>query len=86
MWHEIKDKILLFEPEWVGYTAYTANISAIKIISEKVRAANPYIKQFIGGVHATLDKNLLKTLTSIDYSIQREGEEAVFAQVENKDP
>ena len=86
LWHEIKDKILLFEPEWVGYTAYTANISAIKIISEKVRAANPYIKQFIGGVHATLDKNLLKTLTSIDYSIQREGEEAVFALVENKDP
>ena len=86
LWHEVKDKILSFKPEWVGYTSYTANISAIKIISEKVRAANPNIKQVIGGVHATLDKNILKTLTSVDYSIQREGEEAMTALVENKDP
>ena len=86
LWHEVKDKILSFKPEWVGYTSYTANISAIKIISEKVRAANSNIKQVIGGVHATLDKNILKTLTSVDYSIQREGEEAMTALVENKDP
>ena len=86
LWHEVKDKILTFKPDWVGYTSYTANISAIKIISEKVRAANPNIKQVIGGVHATLDKNILKTLTSVDYSIQREGEEAMTALVENKDP
>ena len=86
LWHEVKDKILLFKPDWVGYTSYTANISAIKIISDKVREANPNIKQVIGGVHATLDKKILNTLTSIDYSIQREGEEAMTALVENKDP
>ena len=86
LWHEVKDKILEFKPEWVGYTSYTANISAIKIISEKIRAADPHIKQFVGGVHATLDKKLLNTLTSVDYSIQREGEEPVLALVENKDP
>ena len=86
IWHEVKDKILSFKPEWVGYTSYTANISAIKIISEKIRASDSHIKQFVGGVHATLDKNLLNTLTAIDYSIQREGEEAVYALVENKDP
>jgi radical SAM superfamily enzyme YgiQ (UPF0313 family) len=86
IWHEVKDKILSFKPEWVGYTSYTANISAIKIISEKIRASDPNIKQLVGGVHATLDKNLLNTLTAVDYSIQREGEEAVYALVENKDP
>ena len=86
LWHEVKDKILSFKPDWVGYTSYTANISAIKIISEKIRKADPHIKQVVGGVHATLDKNLLNTLTSVDYSIQREGEEAFFALVENKDP
>ena len=86
LWHEVKDKILSFKPEWVGYTAYTANISAIKIISEKIKARDSHIKQFVGGVHATLDKNLLNTLTAVDYSIQREGEEAVYALVENKDP
>ena len=31
LWNEVKDKILSFNAEWVGYTAYTANISAIKI-------------------------------------------------------
>jgi len=86
LWHEVKDKILSFKPEWVGYTSYTANISAIKIISEKVRQANPHIKQVIGGVHATLDKKILNELKSIDYSIQREGEEAMTALVENKNP
>ncbi len=86
LWHEVKDKILSFKPDWVGYTSYTANISAIKIISEKVRSVNPNIRQIVGGVHATLDKNILNTLTAVDYSIQREGEEATLALVENKDP
>ncbi len=86
LWHEVKDKILSFKPDWVGYTSYTANISAIKIISEKIRLANPDIKQIVGGVHATLDKNILNTLTSVDFSVQREGEEAMLALVENKDP
>tara|TARA_E500000331_G_scaffold175027_1_gene168935 strand:+ start:327 stop:1769 length:1443 start_codon:yes stop_codon:yes gene_type:complete len=86
LWNEVKDKILSFKPDWVGYTSYTANISAIKIISDKIKSSNPNIRQIVGGVHATLDKNILNTLTSIDYSIQREGEEATLALVENKDP
>jgi len=86
LWNEVKDKILSFKPDWIGYTSYTANITAIKIISEKIKSVNPNIRQVVGGVHATLDKNLLNTLTSIDYSIQREGEEATLALVENKDP
>lgn len=86
IWHEVKNQIIKFKPDWVGYTSYTANISAIKIISDKVKQADPSIKQVIGGVHATLDSDILKSLTSVDYSIQREGEEAFFALVENKDP
>ena len=86
IWHEVKDNIIRFNPDWVGYTSYTANISAIKIISEHVKKANPSIKQVVGGVHATLDSDILKTLTSIDYSVQREGEEAFTALVENKNP
>ena len=84
--HEVKDKIIEFKPDWVGYTSYTANISAIKIISDKVKKADSSIKQVIGGVHATLDSDILKKLTSIDFSVQREGEEAFLALVENKDP
>ena len=86
IWHEVKNQIIKFKPEWVGYTSYTANISAIKIISDKVKQVDPSIKQVIGGVHATLDSDILNSLTSIDYSIQREGEEAFLALVEKRDP
>jgi hypothetical protein len=37
IWQEIVDKIIAFEPEWVGYTSYTANITAIDIISKKLK-------------------------------------------------
>ena len=71
------EKIIEFEAK---------RLDGLKIISEKIRASDSHIKQLVGGVHATLDKNLLNTLTCVDYSIQREGEEAMTALVENKDP
>ena len=74
IWEEVVEKIIKFEPEWVGYTSYTANIQTIDILSTKVRERKPKIKQIIGGVHATLDHNLLDKLKNIDYSVQREGE------------
>ena len=37
LWKEVVEKIIEFEPEWVGYTSYTANITAIDIISKKLR-------------------------------------------------
>ena len=86
LWNEVKDKILSFKPEWVGYTSYTANISAIKIISEKVRTVDPHIKQVVGGVHATLDHKLLYKLHAIDYTVRREGEMAMLSLVNGEDP
>ena len=68
------------------FTSYTANITAIDIISKKIKQKNPSIKQVIGGVHATLDHEILNKLPSIDYSIQREGEHAMYDLVEGKDP
>jgi len=86
IWQEVVDKIIAFKPEWVGFTSYTANITAIDIISKKVKNLDPSIKQVIGGVHATLDPLILDKLTSIDYSVQREGEHAMFDLVDGKDP
>ena len=86
LWKEVVEKIIEFEPEWVGYTSYTANITAIDIISKKLRVEKPKIKQVIGGVHATLDPDILKKLKAIDFSIQREGEHAMFELVEGSDP
>ena len=86
IWKECVRNIIAFKPDWVGYTSYTANITAIDIISRKVRMQLPNVKQVIGGVHATLDPDILKKLKVIDYSIQREGEHAMFELIEGRNP
>lgn len=86
IWNEVVQKIIEFNPDWVGYTSYTANVSAIDIISKKLKINKPKIKQVIGGVHATLDNNILNKLKTIDFSIQREGEEAMLSLVEENNP
>jgi anaerobic magnesium-protoporphyrin IX monomethyl ester cyclase len=86
IWEEVTEKILEFKPDWVGYTSYTANVTTIDIISKKVRQRSPHIKQVIGGVHATLDSQVLEKLPGLDYSVQREGERAMLSLVEGKAP
>jgi len=86
MWDEITDKILDFKPDWVGYTSYTANITTIDIISTKVSERDNSIKQVIGGVHATLDYNVLDSVSNIDYCIRREGEYSMLSLVNGEDP
>jgi len=86
IWEEVVQKIAEFEPDWVGYTSYTANVTTIDIISKKLRKLSPHIKQVIGGVHATLDQNVIKRLKAIDYSVQREGEMAMLSLVNGSDP
>ncbi|MBI2358919.1 MAG: B12-binding domain-containing radical SAM protein [Deltaproteobacteria bacterium] len=86
IWEETVGQIHAFEPEWVGYTSYTANVSAIDIISRKLRQRIPAVKQVVGGVHATLDPNVLNYLPALDYAIRREGEEAMAALVEGVNP
>ena len=86
IWEEVVENILKFNPDWIGYTSYTANISAIDIISRKIRSRAPNIPQVIGGPHSTLDKQLLDKLHAIDYSVAREGEQVMLDLVNGKDP
>jgi len=86
IWDEVTGKIIKSDADWVGYTSYTANITAIDIISRKVKNRKPNIKQVIGGVHATLDHNLLTKLPGIDFSVQREGEQAMLQLVQGESP
>ena len=37
IWEEVVDNIIRFNPDWVGYTSYTANVGAIKIITSKIK-------------------------------------------------
>lgn len=86
IWNEVVQKIIAFEPDWVGYTSYTANVSAIDIISRKLKGQRPQVKQVIGGVHATLDLQVLDRLSAIDYAVRREGEFAMLALIEGEKP
>jgi anaerobic magnesium-protoporphyrin IX monomethyl ester cyclase len=86
IWQEVVQKIIDFKPDWVGYTSYTANVSTIDIISRNLKKRNPNIKQVIGGVHATLDPFVLDKLVALDYSVKREGEYAMLALMDGKDP
>ena len=86
IWEEITQNIIDFQPDWVGYTSYTANVKTIDILSKKVKESNPNILQVIGGVHATLDSDILKRIPTLDYSIQREGEIAMLRLVDGEKP
>ena len=85
IWEEVVSAILSFAPDWVGYTSYTANVSAVNIISQKVKAQMPKIKQVVGGVQSTLDPELLYRLPAVDFSIRREGEYAMLDLVNGID-
>ena len=86
LWVEIVNKIINFKPDWIGYTSYTANLSAINVISKLVREAMPQVKQVVGGVHATLDHETLLKLPVVDYAVQREGEFPMLQLVNGDDP
>ena len=86
LWYEILSKIVDFDPDWVGYTSYTANLSAIKVISRLVRKSLPDANQVVGGVHATLDHEILNKLPDVDYAVQREGEYATLQLVNGENP
>lgn len=86
IWDEVVNNILRYNPEWVGYTCYTANVSAVDIISRKVKEKAPHIRQIVGGPHATLDRDLLKKLPAIDLACAREGEMVMLELVNGVDP
>ena len=86
IWEEVVQKIIDFKPEWVGYTSYTANVRTIDILSKKLKQRDSQIKQVIGGVHATLDNDVLRRLLAIDYSVKREGEMVMLDLVNGKNP
>lgn len=86
IWKEIASTIVAFQPDWVGYTSYTANITAIQLISTIVKVTCPQAKQVVGGVQATLDQEILNVLPNVDYSVQKEGEITMLRLVDGNEP
>ena len=86
LWQEIVEKIVDFRPDWIGYTSYTANLSAINVISKLINKRMPKVMQVVGGVHATLDPDTLDKLPYVNYAVQREGEYAMLQLINGEDP
>jgi anaerobic magnesium-protoporphyrin IX monomethyl ester cyclase len=86
VWEEVISNIVEFNPDWVGWTGYTANLSSIRILSKKLRERMPHVKQVVGGPHATMDAELLNKIPTVDYQVKREGEAAMLSLVRGEDP
>lgn len=86
IWNEIISNIIEFNPDFVGWTCYTANVGTIKILSKKLKKIMPDLKQVIGGPHSTMHAELLHELPNIDYQVKREGEFAMLDIVNGKNP
>lgn len=86
IWEEVVSNILEFNPDWVGFTMYTANLTSVKIISKKLKQRAPHVRQVVGGPHSTMDSELLNKVPTLDFAIKREGEFAMLDLVNGKDP
>lgn len=75
IWDECMDNIVKANPEWVGFTMFTANFPAIQILSKKIKEYNSNIRIVIGGPHVTLTEGgVLKELPHVDYALCGEAE------------
>jgi anaerobic magnesium-protoporphyrin IX monomethyl ester cyclase len=83
---ECIEKIVAFQPDWVGYSCYTAVIPALQQITEGVHRHLPNAWQVVGGPHPTLDHHTGSLFPSVDYIVQGEGEVAMLHLVEGFSP
>ena len=69
------DSILEFEPDIVGFTAFTNEIKPAAYLAYKLKETQPAIKTLIGGVHVTaIPEATLKEFPSFDMAVVGEGE------------
>ncbi len=80
LWTTIADTICAFEPDVVGYSIITSNVTAVNIISEHV-SKKSHAVQVVGGPHTTLDCGVSEKLPHIDTCIIGDGEEALMSVI-----
>jgi anaerobic magnesium-protoporphyrin IX monomethyl ester cyclase len=69
------ERIRQFEPQVVGFTAFTNEIVQAATMADRVKTVLPDVVTVIGGVHATaLPKATLEEFDCFDFSVHGEGE------------
>jgi radical SAM superfamily enzyme YgiQ (UPF0313 family) len=71
---DIADAAKQDQPDWVGITAVTKQITAAKLAAEQIRKVSPRSKIVVGGIHATAMPEELLRDENFDYVIRGEGE------------
>lgn len=73
------EEILSFQPDIVGYTAFTNEIKPCAYVAARIKLVNPNIYNLIGGAHFTAlpDKTLME-FPSFDGGIAGDGEESLL--------
>ncbi len=68
-------EIIAFNPDIVGFTAFTNEIKPAAYLAHKVKEKNTQITTLIGGVHVTaIPKQTLEEFPSFDMAVIGEGE------------
>lgn len=83
---DIADVAREVQPDWVGITAVTKQITAGRLAAERVKRASPNSQIVVGGVHATAMPEELLRDPNIDYVIRGEGEVPFTALLDGETP
>ena len=75
IWLEVVDNILNYDPDFVGFTVYSADYPAARIVSAHLKKKKPSINIVVGGPHITVGKTIpLEETPDFDYGVVGEGE------------
>ena len=82
IWRECVMNILAYHPTWLGFSMYTANVKAVKILSHLIKKTAPDVKIVVGGPHVTLAKGkVLEELENVDFAIYGEAEKSLLSLI-----
>ena len=84
---ELQNRIALFKPQIVGFTAMTSQIKGAAKIAEKVKSLSNQILTIVGGQHPTaLPARTLLEFEGFDIAVVGEGEKAFSKLAKKIDP
>ena len=85
IWQECVQNILNYEPDFVGFSMFTANFPAVKNVSQLLKERSPDTKIVVGGPHVSLAKEaVLEEAEHVDFAVYGEGEYTFLEFVQGK--
>lgn len=87
VWRECVDCILKYDPQWIGFSMFTANFPAVDILSRLIKKKAPDIKIVAGGPHVSLAKGIvLEKAACLDFAIYGEAEKSLLELIQGRLP